>query len=307
MPTPTVERKIHFFLADAGKRQSGRPRTFDPTPALSAIKALPFSDAPHGRYERDEDGNAICLFVSPDHRASVQFCRIRRTGLPLLESAGNLSELPIARDAGLSEATHVRFFPGNIVGAVYNHFGPRISALGTYLYERSRRAIPAVTFRPLLDPAAQRQLDMISDLRILELSVRPSFAVAQNEIDSSLDNALEAISGLFDAPETVSLVLKAPRRGARAFLSRLSASLRNIVRSHSVQENVERLRVRGMNSRTGRVEWMDLLGDHLVSTQEIVQVSRRSRSLDARSACRAIETAYVSMKDDLELASSLSP
>ena len=307
MSMPTVERTIHFFVADAGKATSGEPAGFDSRSALAAIDVLPFDDIPRGRYQRDGDGNVLCLFTSAHHRGAVEFCRIRRTGLPLLESGGHLSELPIAPDAGLSEGIHVLFFAENIVGAVYNHYAPRLPALGPYLYERTRGAIPPVTFRPLLDSDASRQFDTLGDLRILEFDIRPSFAAIINEASPSLGDAFGAISKLFDSPEIISLVVKAPRHGAFDLLSRLAAPMRNILRRHDVRENVERLRLRGKNIETGRVETMDLLRDRFVSTQEIVRMSRRSRSLDPGSAFDAIERAYWSLKDELEMAASVSP
>ena len=306
MPMPTVERTVHFFLADAGRAETGRPLRFDPTPALNVIGSLPFDNTPSGRYEQDRDGNALCVFGSPPRSHGVQFCRIRRTGLPLLENAGNLSELQIPSNAGLSEAIHVRFFPRNIVGAVYNHYGPRMSALGSYLYERANGAIPRVTFRPLLDSNASRQLATLGDLRLLEFDIRPSFATTLREMDPSLGHTFGALSELLDSPETISLVLKAPRHGARGLLSRMGAPIANILRRGDVRENVERLRVRGKNVETGRVETMDLLQDRFVSTQEIVRLSRRSRSLDPTSAFDAIRNAYDALKDELEVAASAS-
>ena len=224
-----------------------------------------------------------------------------------MESAGTLSELPIPSAAGLSEAVHVVFFPENIVGAVYNHFGPRISSLGPYLYARSGRAIPPVTLRPLLDANTSRKLATLDDLRILEFNIRPSFAATIRDADPSLGHAFTAISELFDAPRNLSLVIKAPRHGAREFWSRLSAPMRYIIRSTDLRDNVERLRLRGRNAETNRVETMDLLRDRFASTQQIVRVSRRSRSLDRRSAFNAIHNAYSSMRQELEMAASVSP
>ena len=47
--TPTksvdaVERKIHFFRADAGVNDGGVPLPFDPCPALEVIQRLPFTN-----------------------------------------------------------------------------------------------------------------------------------------------------------------------------------------------------------------------------------------------------------------------
>ena len=306
MPKPTVERTVHFFVADAGTTKSGRPLTLDPTPALNAIDALPFEDAPLGRYERDSDGNVLCLFITPSRGDSVQFCRVRRTDLPLVERAGRLSELPIAPNAGISEAIYVRFFPGNIVGSVYNHYGPRVSTLGVYLHTISHRAIAPVTFRPLLNAEATKHLDTLSDLRILEFDIRRSYTRIVRDADASLGAAFASISELFDSPKTISLVTKTQHQGARELLARLYGPLRRILQRPDMRENVVLLRARGKRTDTGRVGTVDFLGDRLVSTQEIVRMSARSRSLRPKSAFAAIDRAYWSLKDELELAASVS-
>ena len=111
-------------------------------PALDAIDSLPFTNDAHGRYEFDADGNALSIRrhnTAPN--VTLQFGRVRRNGLPMLEQAGNISDLVLDADAGLLEAIHVVFFPNNIVGAEYNHFGPRVSRLGSYLHEKSSEAV----------------------------------------------------------------------------------------------------------------------------------------------------------------------
>ena len=85
----------------------------------------------------------------------------------MLEQAGNISDLVLDADAGLLEAIHVVFFPNNIVGAEYNHFGPRVSRLGSYLHEKSSEAVARAAFRPILCGDAANQLDRLSDLRVL--------------------------------------------------------------------------------------------------------------------------------------------
>ena len=121
----TIHRKIHFYRVDIGVDAGGRPLSFDPAPALTAIGGLPFEDGPTGRYLLDDDGNAICAW--PDaYRSlnSLRFCQIWRTGLPQLERAGTVSDLNIAADAGLLESVHVTFFSDNIVGADFNFLRP---------------------------------------------------------------------------------------------------------------------------------------------------------------------------------------
>ena len=160
----TLERKIYFYRADIGTDEGGQPLAFDPSPALDAIDSLPFTNDDHGRYEFDADGNALRV---RRHNAvpnvTLQFGRVRRNGLPMLEQAGNISDLVLDVDTGLLEAIHVVFFPDNIVGAEYNHFGPRVSRLGSYLHKKSSEAVARAAFRPILRGDAAKQLDRLSD------------------------------------------------------------------------------------------------------------------------------------------------
>jgi hypothetical protein len=118
---PTIERRIHFFRADIGIDDGGHPLQYDAVPALMAIAKRPFADGKAGRYLVDEDGNAVCAWPAAGKSPrSLRFCQIRRTGLPQLEQAGQVSDLNIAAEAGLLEPIHVIFFDDNIVGADFN-------------------------------------------------------------------------------------------------------------------------------------------------------------------------------------------
>lgn len=133
----TVERTIQFYRADVGTDDGGKPLPFHPGPALDAISRLPCDDGSRSRYLIDGDGDALCAFSGPESFSqTLRFCRIRRDGLPLQEQRGIIRDLGIDADAGLVEPVHVVFFPDNIVGVEYNHFGPRLSRLGTYLREK---------------------------------------------------------------------------------------------------------------------------------------------------------------------------
>ena len=93
-PTGTLERKIFFYQANIGIDEAGALLAYDPMPALNAIAALPFTDDDNGCYEFDIDGNAVCAIVhSTGQNPSLRFCRIRRTGLPQLETGGRITDL----------------------------------------------------------------------------------------------------------------------------------------------------------------------------------------------------------------------
>ena len=212
-PPNRVERKIHFYRAYAGTDEQGHPIEFDPVPAMMAIQNLPFTI--DGCYMPEIEGNFLCLLphtVSPV--PTLRFCRTRRTGLPQEERAGNVRELPIPADAGLLESIHVMFFPDNIVGTEYNHYGPRMSRLGFYLYVKSDHAVPMATFRPILRRDAQRQLERLREIRLLELSVRPAFIAQVRQADQALGDALMANRQLFGNQDKYRVIIE-PQSSSR--------------------------------------------------------------------------------------------
>ena len=303
----TVERKIYFFRADIGSDESGQPLPFDPALALDAIENLPFSNDDVGRYEFTSDGNALCLL---DHRGRpnrfVRFCRVRRTGLPQLEQAGQITDLDLASDMGLLETIHVVFFRDNIVGAEYNHFGPRLSRLGTYLHEKSNNAVCKATFHPLLRGDAAEQLDRLDEIRLLDFSIRPAYAEALRQIDLSLGDALAANARILSNPKTVQVVIKPERESWRATLNRLLPPIRRLLRQRELLLNTERLQLRGRCRDTYRVETVDLLKDQMISTKTIVRLNERGRALDPSSAFQAICEAYEDQGDRLQTATGVS-
>lgn len=160
----TVERKISFYRIYTGNNSNGKPYNFNVKPILSQLNELPldnFHDV-KGLYETDEEGDSICAFPQLDIEdyPSLRFCRIRRSSFPLIENAGNIRDLVINPEEGLLEPIHVVFFPHNIVGVEYNHFGPRISRLGDYLLSKTTIDYPTVRFEALIrDDVIQQLID----------------------------------------------------------------------------------------------------------------------------------------------------
>ena len=132
-----VERKIQFFRMYVGNNAAEVARhTIDYNDILEEIYALPFSNDDDGRYLFDDEGNALCAIDARISRPALIFSRVRRTGLPLLEDRGRMNELDLDATTGLLEPIHVMMFPDNVVGAEYNHYGPRITSLGQYLSDK---------------------------------------------------------------------------------------------------------------------------------------------------------------------------
>ena len=227
-----------------------------------------------------------------------------------MEQAGNITDLALAADEGLIEETQVAFFRNNIVGAVYNHFGPigpRVSRLGSFLHERSREAVPRAAFRQLIRADAAAQLDRLGDLRVLDFAIAPSYLDAVRQVDGSLADAFEANSRLMEAPKELALVLKSERAAAGGFLNRMVGGLRELLNGGNIREGAERLRAHGYCKDTDRVDTVDLLNDQFIASKAIVRMNMRSRALEVVAAFQAIEETYQELRNDLEAAAGISP
>ena len=307
MPRKTLERKIYFYRSYIGSDDSGYPLAFDPSPALRVIDTLPFTDTHNGRYESDSDDGVLCVITTPTGlNKTLRFCRIRRSGLPQLEQQGNISELQIAANAGLLEPIHIVFFPKNIIGVEYNHYGPRLSRLAPYLYTKSNYAIPKVSFNPILRRDIAEQLDQLVDIRLLELQILPSYTNIVRQIDDSLADALESNGRITDSPDVLKIVAKSSRQGRETSVDKLISPLKNLSLRGDLRENATHFKVRGKRKDTRRVETIDLLKDHLISTKRITCVTDRGRALRYDSAFQAIHEAYDDLIGELESAPSIS-
>ena len=304
----TLERKIFFYRPDIGVDDGGRPLQFDVLPALTTINSLPFSSNYVGRYDPDVDGNAICVLVhSIDTAPAIRFCRVRRTGLPQLEHAGQITDLDLDADTGLLESVHAVFFSDGIVGAEYNHFGPRISRLGSYLHEKSNKVVERAIFRPLLRGDAAGQLDRLTDMRLLDYSVLPPYVEYVEQADRSLGSAFAASRHVLENPKTVQVTLTPAREAQRGALGRLRGALKELISNEELRNGTKRMQVRGKCADTNRVETIDLLKDQLISTKSIVRMNARGRALNPDSAFQAIREAYYEQHDQLVEAAGISP
>lgn len=307
MKKKTVQRTIQFFRADVGSDDAGMPLAFDPRPALDAIHALPCDDGSESRYLLDSDGDAFCVFPGAENDSStLRFCRIRRGGLPLQERRGVIRDLGIAEDAGLIEPVHVVFFPNNIVGVEYNHFGPRLARLGPYLREKLHADLPPVRFDPLLRGDVAELVDRLADLRRLEFTITPSYVETVRQASESVADSIDIAARLAGGQNQITIQFGFYGADRRRVLRQTRAGLRRLAVLPDLRDGASRLKLHGKRDDTGRVQTIDLLGDHLISRKSILRLDERSRAIDPGSAVAAIRDAYRDVQRELEAAPALS-
>ena len=167
-------------------------------------------------------------------------------------------------DTGLLESIHVVFFSNNIVGSEYNYFGPRVSRLGSFLHEKSKKALPRASFRPLLRGEAAQHLDLLTDLRVLELSILPSHVDIVRQSQESLADALAANGRVLENPKVLQVILKPQQVASQGFLSNMVNDLREMVSNSSIREGSDRFQIRVSSNCLEK--FLSLLGYYSLGT-----------------------------------------
>lgn len=283
----SVLRKVFFFrLSHAETVLDGILQ------AVEHIDTLPFND--QGRYlPTSSDDILFALFVTrKEFPLQLQFARIKRADLPLLEDQGSITPLKIARSAGVLDWAHIVIFDDGIVAAEFNRDAPRLARLGEYLYFKARGKLEnSPKFLPLFERAVLDELSKFETVSILEVEALTSEVDSIGEADGNLAAAFAACRRAGEA-RSVKLILKASVKGQPTNLQALAEPLFRNPRSREALTN---LKVTGKTDKGRRP--LDMLQDYLVSTESFMKLDGRSRAVASNDAFRIIESAYNENKD----------
>lgn len=260
--------------------------------AVGHIGTLDFND--QGRYlPTVSEDIVLALYVSRDtFPIRVQFGRIKRSDLPLIEDKGDISPLEIASSAGVLDWAHIVIFQDGIVAAEFNRDAPRLSRLGEYLYFKARGILDtAPKFLPLFERAVLQELAKFSSVTLLEVEAPTNEADSIAEADGNLGAAFRACRLAGDA-RSAKLVLKATSKGHPFNLRELAERLFSNSRSREALTN---LKVTGKTDKGRRP--LDMLQDYLVASENFLRLDKRTRAVASEDAFRVIETAYADNKD----------
>ncbi|HEY7289994.1 MAG TPA: hypothetical protein VH583_09180 [Vicinamibacterales bacterium] len=298
-----IERKIYFYRSNCGFAPGGEPIPFPVTAVADAIDALDFATGE--RYLASyADVRTCCWVARAGANARLRFANIRHGGLPEVDQAGVLTPLDIPDNANLAESVYIRFFPNQIVGAVYNFYGPRLPQLAYYLRVKVGDVLPprGVQFDPLLRSDVLQRLQTMDRLTLFELRIHRSYLESLKAIDETLGRAFEAS---FEAGDGIQAEISL--RASRATDDTLFRRLRRIARriSRGSNDSVLKLVVRGGPNGSRKTDLVDLLSDELLVTREIEVVQERHRALNPESAFAAIDDAYDELHDVLEAEDAL--
>lgn len=247
-PRPaSTERKILFYRLNGRTDAAGKPLTVDLVPASKHIQGLPFSEA--GKYFAFGDGNALACWV--DRLTSplrFRLGQIRRSGPPGIESEGEIRPLSIPANSGLAESHPFRGVRKRDRWRRVNFYGPRPSRLPGYLAAKCGRLVTEFTCDALLKRNIDEQLKELSELKLFQLRIDPSYVSAVEKANDNLGAAFKAAleAGEADAVEII-LRRKGRKTGTAGLAGRLLQTVRRLARHDDLQEHVDNFKVKGVS------------------------------------------------------------
>lgn len=301
------ERNVYFYRCHSDLNPDGTAEPYDPTPALEHIDAIPFQEG--NRYVGAGDGEVTCGWID-SLRTPQRIClgKVRRRNLPALEEQGELRPLDIPEEAGIAEQTHMVFFPNNIVGMLFNFYGPRMASLRDYLKRLHPDTPNSLSIDPLLRQDVLDQLDRLRKIRVFDLRILRPFMARLQQADQSLHDAFSAAQEVGEA-EQFQLILKPPPNSRDWIADRFLDIARRVARIVSgdpdANEEVTSFKVRGQNEETESMETVDVLRDRLVVKKNVEVAGDRTRRLDPDSAYGAVTEAYEELEGDLRQAAAV--
>ncbi len=298
----STERKVYFFRLDVLPDEDGSRPEFDIAGLLKDIDNLKFlkSSTKNSRYSNSTSG-VVCAWPTPQKKR-LQLGKVRRSNLPSVDSSGKREELPIGPDDGIVDVSHVMFFANNIVGAEFNFYAPRATALSSYCEDKFP-SLPKFKLRPLLRTDVLNHLKDFDRLTMLSVKVKPSEAALLKAAGDNFVDAISAAAGEHDAG-TIEILMRADRR------KNLAVAIFGTVRkmfgsSTNPSRDFEKFRVRGHSTTTDRTEEFDLLKDQIVYSVQTERMNERGRAVDSTKMFKAIEQAYNAHKGELNHAHAL--
>ncbi|MDP1720943.1 MAG: hypothetical protein Q8L08_08125 [Candidatus Nanopelagicaceae bacterium] len=298
----TIDRKIRFYRADLGSQAKSKA-TLDLTQVLSKVDKLPWTKGGK-RYMSVDSEHILSFWVDSASEQQMSLGIIRQSDFPLIESGGELLSLDLGDGDGLCERIHLKIFPNNIVGEVYNFYGPRSSQLHGYLESTGIGAIPDFKLDPLLRADAELQISGVSVIRSLEMSIRPAYVFSVIQADQTLGKAFKASTEL-GASKRITIRWVADVRASEGLGPTVLQAVRKVLRRTDLQDNVKQFKMRGFNTQTESIDDFDLLRDQFIVSKSILRLDSRSRALSDEDAYAAIQSAYDGLKDELEAAASV--
>ena len=217
-----------------------------------------------------------------------------------------MRDLELAEDEGVMEVSHLLFLDDGVIGAEYNHRGPKVTVLPRYLRSKSR-SLPAIATSVLLRQGAHQQLREMTMVASVEIEIsRSNLAICRASADTNatLFDSFEASIAPFEADNIRIMVGREPWRRTHTPLAQIPIVGR-LARDASFLSAARTFRVKGLDPQGEQDIVLDLLSEQIVSQVRVAKIGR-TRVVVTSAMFDGILAAYESLRDEIQDASVAS-
>jgi hypothetical protein len=288
----TTTRKVLFYKLDCGKTNG----SYDPFPVdqfLKEIKKLGDDPNTKGRLfvEWDEISGITCQYLGKNR---LMIGKARTADFPLKFRTKQLIESDFDPDDVLLEPSHWMFFPDNIVGVEYNHYGARKSSAIYYLNELlDELGLPKIDLYNFTRKNPYDQIKEMDEISMMEIAFRH---VDPNlEIDENLLNAMHNLQEMGKEEGIVFSITIKRRGGVGQKLSKIfSKDLKKLIGCS------EKAKINGRSANTGKSTGTRNLLESIISSNVTVVELDNRKAVDPFDMFRKIQEAYTNALPDIQ-------
>ena len=299
-----MPRRVKFFGASVGGPPHGSPVNYDISEQLIDAEQLQFLPTA-GRDSRylDTDTGRF-LFTMVDHHGPevcFRLCRVDRDNLPQTEKGGNIAELLLDDETGLTETTYGVIFEPGLIGVVSSKGGPSMSRIAGYLKNKSTSVPSKLTISPLVHIDIIAKLREFETLSLFHLKLHPSqLPIIKGQWDV-LDDNFEAQLNLWREQSTLEVTVSPTRNSQRRSHRSLMGPIVSLAQSATglLIKRSSKFIVKGQPEGMLNDVVLNILSETLSVEQEIAKSAVRSSALDAESAYNAIRLSYNDLQNDI--------
>ena len=214
----------------------------------------------------------------------------------------------IAETQGISENSHLVFFPGNILGLEYNYRGPGVGRLEEYLRNRAPVHEPPLTFNMLMDRDFEEKLRRIQHLREVRIRVsnRQVEGLDSQDIDRDDDDPYRVLGTIRDFGEAAEYEIAwKSRTGTRRNIARRFLSVAgSYLRRYDTEDKSAKLFIKGLDEE-GHLQEINVLNERIVYEETTFKLRAADRGVLSDSAFQAIERAHKENREAIERAAAI--
>jgi|GEM_PF-2771315 len=293
MPTE-IRRVINFFRVKITRRNT----PINVGNLFAHIQGLPYTE--HGRLLQVGEENFLSITVdSLTNPIKFHFGIVRTGALPLIEESGSPPRpFELAENAGFYEPMHAVLFEHGIVGAEYNHFGPRLPRISEYLTSKFPERVDEVDVTPLMKRGIEDELARMGEVKMFKIKLNKDIVSHARDLDPNVFDALNALILVNDQVNDVEVILRAKPRHSFRWDS-LKRSIPGWLGRAEVHGGVELFQARALDTDIGGTRTFDFLQNYIRTDKRVVQLRPRSKCVNSGSMYSKIIEAHSELRPSI--------